>query len=58
MRARQCRARQQPAQRQTGARAVTFAHELSQDAKGVAFAYGGVDPGTIHAGGRLVRFNH
>ena len=33
----------------------SYAHELSQDAKGVAFAYGGVDPGTLHAGGRLVK---
>ena len=33
----------------------SYAHELAADAKGVAFAFGGVDPGTLHAGGKAVK---
>lgn len=32
----------------------SYAHELASDPTGVAFAFGGVDPGTLHAKGRLV----
>ena len=32
----------------------SFAHELTACQKGVAFAFGGVDPGTLHAKGRIV----
>ena len=38
-----------------GTAGPSFAHELMADERGVAFAYGGVDPGTVHAGGKLVR---
>ena len=31
------------------------AHELYSDKTGIAFGYGGVDPGTLHAHGRLVK---
>lgn len=31
------------------------AHELIADKTGIAFAYGGVDPGTLHAHGKLVK---
>ena len=31
----------------------SYAHELDADAKGVAFAFGGVDPGTLHAAGKV-----
>ena len=34
---------------------TSYAHELTADAKGVAFAFGGVDPGTIHAAGRIIK---
>ena len=30
------------------------AHELEDDSRGIGFAYGGVDPGTLHARGKLV----
>jgi hypothetical protein len=30
-------------------------HELASDVTGIAFAYGGVDPGTLHAHGRLIK---
>ena len=33
----------------------SYATELADDPRGVAFAFGGVDPGTLHAGGKLVR---
>ena len=33
------------------------AHEITDDPQGIAFAYGGINPGTVHAGGKLVR-NH
>lgn len=33
----------------------SYAHELSDDPTGVAFAFGGVEPGNLHAGGKLVR---
>ena len=33
----------------------SYAHELAADPKGVAFAFGGVDPGILHAAGRLVK---
>ena len=32
----------------------SYVHELAADTHGVAFAFGGVDPGTLHAKGRLV----
>ena len=31
------------------------AHELASDKRGIAFAYGGVEPGTLHAHGKLVK---
>ena len=31
-----------------------FAHELSSDPTGVGFAYGGVEPGRLHAKGQLI----
>lgn len=31
------------------------AHELEADKRGIGFAYGGVDPGTLHAHGKLIR---
>lgn len=31
----------------------SYAQEISSDPNGVAFAYGGVDPGTLHAGGKI-----
>ena len=31
------------------------AHELEADKSGIAFAYGGIDPGTLHAHGKLVK---
>lgn len=34
-----------------------MAHELADDPQGIAFAYGGIHPGTLHAGGKLMR-NH
>jgi hypothetical protein len=36
----------------------SFAHEIDQDPKGVAFAFGGVDPGTLHAKGHLVKVHN
>ena len=33
----------------------SFAHELADDRRGIAFAYGGVYPGTLHAHGELVK---
>lgn len=33
----------------------SFAHELYDDRRGIAFAYGGVYPGTLHAHGALVK---
>ena len=32
-----------------------YAHELTDCSKGVAFAYGGLNPGTLHAKGALVK---
>ena len=33
----------------------SLAHEIEHDAQGIAFAYGGIHPGTMHAGGKMVR---
>ena len=33
----------------------SFAHELSDCRRGIAFAYGGVYPGVLHAHGALVK---
>ena len=33
----------------------SFAHELANDPTGVGFAFGGVDPGTLHAHGQVVK---
>lgn len=33
----------------------SYAHELSECPRGIAFAYGGLYPGTLHAHGALVR---
>ena len=38
-----------------GAGGPSYAHELDDDPHGVAFAYGGVDPGTLHAAGKIVK---
>ncbi len=32
---------------------LCFEHELRSDPEGIAFAFGGVDPGTLHAHGQL-----
>lgn len=37
-------------------KAQSFTHELSMDP--VGFAFGGVDPGTLHAHGKLVKIHH
>ena len=34
----------------------SFAHELTADKHG--FAFGGVDPGTLHAHGKLIKAHH
>ena len=33
----------------------SFAHELAGDPEGIGFAFGGVDPGTLHAHGQVVK---
>ena len=33
----------------------SYAHEITADPQGIAFAFGGVDPGTLHAHGKLVK---
>ncbi len=35
----------------------SFASELDSDEKGIAFAFGGCDPGTLHAKGQLVKWH-
>ena len=41
----------------SGANGPSYAHEVAADELGVAFAFGGVDPGTVHAAGRLVKMH-
>jgi hypothetical protein len=33
----------------------SMSHELASDPQGIAFAFGGIHPGTLHAGGKLVK---
>lgn len=50
------RAQSGTAEQQRAARAgPSCAYELLADKTGIAFAYGGVDPGTLHAHGRLIK---
>ena len=54
--AAEARAQSGTAEQMRAARAgPSCAHELVADKTGIGFAYGGVDPGTLHAHGRLVK---
>ena len=54
--AAEARAQTSSHEQQRAARAgPSCTHELASDVTGIAFAYGGVDPGTLHAHGRLIK---